>query len=113
MSPLSWVTFYQNRFNLTLSQNNYTFFGLRLDTWAKSIYNYCGLHRGVAQLVERRSPKPVVAGSSPVSPANKVYQPETTGFYFLFFNFKTSRCDYSDSRKEYIENVVQSTGRSI
>ena len=24
MSPLSWVTFYQNRFNLTLSQNNYT-----------------------------------------------------------------------------------------
>lgn len=26
-------------------------------------------HRGVAQLVEHRSPKPGVAGSSPVSPA--------------------------------------------
>ena len=26
--------------------------------------------RGVVQLVERRSPKPDVAGSSPVSPAN-------------------------------------------
>ena len=25
MSPLSWVTFYQNRFNLTLSQNNYKY----------------------------------------------------------------------------------------
>lgn len=28
-------------------------------------------YRGVAQLVEHRSPKPGVAGSSPVSPANK------------------------------------------
>lgn len=30
-------------------------------------------YRGVAQLVEHRSPKPGVAGSSPVSPAMKLY----------------------------------------
>ena len=29
------------------------------------------IRRGVAQLVEHRSPKPGVAGSSPVSPATK------------------------------------------
>lgn len=30
--------------------------------------------RGVAQLVERRSPKPKVAGSIPVAPANLSFQ---------------------------------------
>ena len=25
MSPLSYLTFYQNKFNMTLSQNNYTY----------------------------------------------------------------------------------------
>ena len=30
-----------------------------------------GVFRGVAQLVERRSPKPKVAGSIPAAPANK------------------------------------------
>jgi hypothetical protein len=29
----------------------------------------CGTNRGIAQLVERRSPKPQVAGSSPAAPA--------------------------------------------
>src|ERR1700682_1511301 len=29
-----------------------------------------GIHRSVAQLVEHRSPKPGVAGSSPATPAN-------------------------------------------
>jgi hypothetical protein len=32
-------------------------------------YNLMVANRGVAQLVERRSPKPVAAGSIPVSPA--------------------------------------------
>lgn len=31
-------------------------------------------YRGVAQLVEHRSPKPGVAGSSPVSPARNFYE---------------------------------------
>src|ERR1700690_3650260 len=31
-----------------------------------------GPHRGVAQLVEYRSPKPVVAGSSPAAPASSL-----------------------------------------
>jgi hypothetical protein len=38
--------------------------------------------RGVAQLVEHRSPKPKVAGSSPVSPANS--------FNYMFTLFQLS-----------------------
>ena len=39
-------------------------------------YNACmapkrGLHRGIAQLVEYRSPKPWVAGSNPPAPVKK------------------------------------------
>ncbi len=30
---------------------------------------HCGIYRGIAQLVEQRSPKPRVVGSSPSSPA--------------------------------------------
>ena len=32
-------------------------------------YNYIVIFRGIVQLVERRSPKPNVVGSSPASPA--------------------------------------------
>lgn len=36
----------------------------------RAAFRISGPHRGVAQLGERRSPKPVVAGSSPVTPAH-------------------------------------------
>ena len=39
------------------------------------------VHRGVAQLVEYRSPKPWVAGSSPPAPAKKI---KSTIFRGLF-----------------------------
>ena len=37
--------------------------------------------RGIAQLVERRSPKPQVPGSSPGAPANRL---KDLGFYSAF-----------------------------
>ncbi len=48
-----------------------------------------GQHRGIAQLVEYRSPKPWVAGSNPPAPARKkhtfVYQDK-----FLLFSTKSA-----------------------
>ena len=32
---------------------------------------YCWIDRGIVQLVEQRSPKPLVVGSSPTAPAKK------------------------------------------
>ena len=37
--------------------------------WIRCCTVAVGKHRGVAQLAEQRSPKPQVAGSSPVAPA--------------------------------------------
>ena len=48
------------------------------------------VHLGVAQLVERRSPKPLAAGSSPVTQANKFSMKEKIydfiNIVFLFLN---------------------------
>ena len=50
------------------------------------------MHRGVAQLVEYRSPKPWVAGSSPPAPAKKIKSTFFVGFFFLLgYNFGRAR----------------------
>src|SRR3982751_3595899 len=41
-------------------------------------------HRGVAQLVERRSPKPKAAGSSPVAPAHHAFIENSTADGIVF-----------------------------
>ena len=43
------------------------------------------MHRGVAQLVEYRSPKPWVAGSSPPAPANNRSRKASVFFFSVFF----------------------------
>lgn len=42
--------------------------------------------RGVAQLVEQRSPKPCVAGSNPVTPADEYI---IRGYYHLYFTSRS------------------------
>ena len=49
---------------------------------------YCG-HRGIAQLVEYRSPKPWVAGSNPPAPAKKKADCESN----LLFSVKSVFAD--------------------
>ena len=44
-------------------------------------------YRGVVQLVERRSPKPDVAGSSPVSPANINFRIVKNNLRLLYNDF--------------------------
>ena len=51
-----------------LFEKSITFLYLWVDQYVFSCYIKKG-RRGVAQLVEHRSPKPRAAGSSPVSPA--------------------------------------------
>ena len=41
-------------------------------------------YRGIAQLVERRSPKPCVEGSSPSAPARKTDKSKLVGFSVIF-----------------------------
>ena len=43
---------------------------------------YAAVHRGVAQLVEQRPPKPWAEGSSPSTPVVKPFVCETEGFFF-------------------------------
>ena len=50
------------------------------------------MQRGVAQLVEYRSPKPWVAGSSPPAPAKKKKSTFFVGFFFLLgYNLRRTR----------------------
>ncbi len=43
-----------------------------------------GLHRGIAQLVEYRSPKPWVAGSNPPAPDQNALKSVDFSAFFLF-----------------------------
>ena len=62
---------------------------------AKSFCDDTVRHRGIAQLVEQRSPKPRAVGSSPTSPAT----------YFFFYG--------KESRAKRKDNAVGFDGNSI
>ncbi len=58
-------------------------------------------HRGVAQLVEHSSPKRVVAGSIPVSPA-KLLNVQGSGVFILLLGSGTKKLDMVDSEGQAV-----------
>jgi hypothetical protein len=65
------------------------------------------IYRGVAQLVEHRSPKPGVAGSSPVSPA-KVKGPPNVGLLLwqVDKNNETNESNKTDTASLYPQQNI-------
>ena len=61
------------------------------------------IYRGVVQLVESRSPKPLVLGSSPSAPAKKSVHASVRIFYFFTLHsslFTKSACtDFLEGNK--------------
>ena len=51
-----------------------------------------GLYRGIAQLVEYRSPKPWVAGSNPPAPVKNALESRDSEAFFLFILCDLSQC---------------------
>ena len=54
-------------------------------------------HRGIAQLVEQRSPKPRAEGSSPSAPAKKKQSPFGDCFFFVRQNLSSARARRASS----------------